>query len=798
MSNEAALIAAIRANPSDRTLPLILADFFDENDDPRGQWIRNYRLREWMRPDYQSPVPKLLEALAKDKRVLEVRGAARVIGEPIVPGLVELLKHAKPRVRQQACLCLRAIGPRAKAAVPALIERMSDEDSTVCSQAAKALKDIGADASADADKLKGALTADNWAVRRAASTLIGKMGARESVLEQIVERFDSPQAADRVASAQALGELGTAEVIPHLAGCLKDRAPSVVLAAIRALGGLKLAAAVPPLLAAFEDSEAEVRLAAVNQFNDYGRDHLFTDGALAALAARLKDRSAAVREEVCRALWRYEKRAAAIAPALIEALADKSPEVRRRAADAVAVACPTPAAAAALLPLVSDEVNMVASGATSALSSCSDLPREFAEPLMAYVRRARAANTWELPVGSGLAALGRLADPPASAVKVLRSALNGDNRWDAFRALSQLGPAAEAALPELFELLDDENCQSEALRTILRIGGPAFARFTEILDGPETPLRDGIVSAIWREESALPLVPALVRLFRRIRNDDKRSNVLYALRGLGPKATEAIPLFVELLESSPTSQFRDHAIDALQPMGAPLVPYLERLAPLPARPGYCSHRSGFARLFASLAADNAVAFEALRGLLRLEVPTAGTPNDNWYARHWHTNALCQALRGLRALREKAVPAVPDAIPLVAHESSEVCLAALDFFSAVGAPAAAPALCAALASANEVVRAKAVEALARQGAPSDDTLNALAAALEDRAVKVRRAAVETLNKLGTSSPSVLAALEAATEDADAKVKERAAVALRKLTPKAEKPTAARAKPKKKPR
>jgi HEAT repeat protein len=224
---------------------------------------------------------------------------------------------------------------------------------------------------------------------------------------------------------------------------------------------------------------------------------------------------------------------------------------------------------------------------------------------------------------------------------------------------------------------------------------------------------------------------------------------------------------------------------------------LERLAPLPARPGYGSHRPAFARLFANFAADSPVAFEALRGLLRSEVPTGGTANDNWYARHYHTNALCQALRGLMALREKAVPAVPDAIPLVAHESGEVCLAALDFFALVGAPAAAPALCNALASANEVVRVKAAEALARQGAPTDDTLIALAVAVEDRAAKVRRAAVDTLNKLGTSSPSVLAALEAATEDADAKVKERAGVAFRKLTPKAEKPAAPKAKGKKKP-
>ncbi len=178
MDDEAAFIAAIAAAPDDHHLPLVFADWLDDRGDPRGQWLRNHSVRPWMPPTYQSPIPKLLESLAKDRRVIDVRRAATVIGAPIVPGLVELLKHPTPRVRQQACMCLRNIGKRAKDAVPALLAALGDSDNSVREQAAKALKDIGTADVTDTDQLKAALTDDNWSVRRTASKVLGSMRRR--------------------------------------------------------------------------------------------------------------------------------------------------------------------------------------------------------------------------------------------------------------------------------------------------------------------------------------------------------------------------------------------------------------------------------------------------------------------------------------------------------------------------------------------------------------------------------------------------------------------------------------------
>lgn len=795
MSNEAALIEAIRSNPHDHTLPLILADFFDENNDPRGQWIRDYHVREWMRPDYQSPVPKLLEALAKDKNVIAVRRAAAVIGEPLVPGLIELLKHEKPRARQQACHCLRTIGPRAKAAVPALIERLSDPEHWVREQAAKALKAIGGSESADTDKLKGALNNESGAVRRAASAVLGKMGARTGVIDEIVERFDSPDAADRVASVNALREIGTAEVVPHLAGRLCDGTTAVRVAAVHALGSLKLAGAVPALLRAFDDSDAEVRRDAVQQFNSYGRNDMHTDEAIAALAERVKDRSAEVRQWACIALQRAGKRGAAAEPALLKALGDESAEVRRHAAGAVGLACPTPAAAAALLPLLADPEPSVAGPAAQALAQCENLPRAFAEPILEYLRRARVADTVHTPVSNGLYALGRIADPPAAVLNDLRAALQTDNeRWEAVHAVRLLGPAAEPLLPDLFGRFETGENAYDVLNAILAVGPVVHARLGAILDGPDAPVRGYLVGSLrYAEGAVLPLLPALTRLYRGAKEPNQRAMILNAICVVGPGAADAVPVLLDALLEHGSAQ-QNTAYRALLAMREALVPYVDRLAELAEHPKLSPWREAFAKLFADLATYTDTVVEPLRAMLRRPAPSGpNAHNERW---QYH-RSLTEALRGLMHLREAALPAVPDVLPLLAHENEDVRARAVTFFWFVEAPAAVPALCKALTDASDTVRAKAAEVLAKQGAPTEATLQALALAVEDRAVKVRRAAVETLNKLGASSPSVLVALEAATEDADAKVKARAGVALRKLTPKVEKP-AAKPKPKKKPR
>src|SRR5262249_10557614 len=142
MNDEAAFVAAIAAAPADEALKLVFADWLEERDDPRAGWLRDRVVRPWMGPTVQSPVPALIEALTNDRRVLDARRACARLGEPVVPGLVELLRHETPRVRAQAALCLRKIGKRAKEAVPALLEALKDREQDVREKAARALQDI--------------------------------------------------------------------------------------------------------------------------------------------------------------------------------------------------------------------------------------------------------------------------------------------------------------------------------------------------------------------------------------------------------------------------------------------------------------------------------------------------------------------------------------------------------------------------------------------------------------------------------------------------------------------------------
>jgi uncharacterized protein (TIGR02996 family) len=47
----------------DRARRLVCADWLSERRDPRGDWLRDDHLWEWMRPDGAHPVPRLQTAL---------------------------------------------------------------------------------------------------------------------------------------------------------------------------------------------------------------------------------------------------------------------------------------------------------------------------------------------------------------------------------------------------------------------------------------------------------------------------------------------------------------------------------------------------------------------------------------------------------------------------------------------------------------------------------------------------------------------------------------------------------------
>jgi uncharacterized protein (TIGR02996 family) len=64
MTEEQALVAAIRADPNDNTLRLAFADWLDEHDQPeRAAWVRDVEIFWWMGPEYTSPLPQILQQL---------------------------------------------------------------------------------------------------------------------------------------------------------------------------------------------------------------------------------------------------------------------------------------------------------------------------------------------------------------------------------------------------------------------------------------------------------------------------------------------------------------------------------------------------------------------------------------------------------------------------------------------------------------------------------------------------------------------------------------------------------------
>src|SRR5262245_24718671 len=130
MNSEAEFIDALAASPDDGLLREAFADWLEEHGDPRAPWVRSpcRDLHGYMGPRFEDPIPRMIEALRQKEDVTAVRRAAEVIGEPIIPALVELLSHEDAYVRQQAVRCFRRIGKRAAAAVPALVEALKDPD----------------------------------------------------------------------------------------------------------------------------------------------------------------------------------------------------------------------------------------------------------------------------------------------------------------------------------------------------------------------------------------------------------------------------------------------------------------------------------------------------------------------------------------------------------------------------------------------------------------------------------------------------------------------------------------------
>lgn len=834
MTDEVSFLAAIAENPKDENLPLVFADWLDDHGDPRGQWIRNWTVRPWMEPTFQNPIPMLLESLRKDKKVIEVRRAAEVIGEPIVPGLIELLKHEKSRVREQACMCLRRIGKRAKAAVPALIELLSDADYSVRGSAAKAIQDIGADEGTGTNQLKAALTDDNWRVRQAASKVLGKMRAKGDVLEELVERLESPDEGDRIETVDALAQLGTKDALAPLDGALNDPKAAVREAAVQALGRLKLAGVVPSLCRAMTDRAASVRKTAAEQFSHYSSDVPYTEEAVASLTKLLADSEADVRATACYRLSGAGSLAARAIPHLI-VLLDDNAEVQIAAARALAelargdkaaldalidkttasekqvrvevvravgiVGRDNPAALAALMRRLDDRSEDVVAAAVEQLREWAKLPASVVPPLLERFTRLHGTQEGYYTSHLVLVALGRIESPPPEVLVTLREAVRNPHGYElmaALEALAKLGPAATPAIPELVGVFHSTG-QSHGyyiyhavVKALVSVGPKGIEELTRLIEESNDNARWYIFQCFGElREAALPLLPAMLRRLEKTTDEYQRGRLIDAIATLGPGAAAAIPTLLDGATHWQPAYARAGAISALSRFGDALLPYLPRLVELSCGRDGSDSRRNFALLFAQFAPRVPDVKEPLSKLLRAAAP--GNPDD-WNERWARKDVRRTCASALLAFKDASV--LPDIAPMLADPEVDIRRDFVYQLDQLDTPAVLPLIRQALDDTDDDVRLRAIEVLGRRNDASPETVAGLVEAVDDRVPKIRRAAIDLLGKLKVGTDAVQTALAAAMEDADKKVAERARIALKKVTPKEPKAKARKTKGKKK--
>ncbi len=738
MNTEAEFLAAIAATPEDELAYRAFGDWLEERGDPRAAWVRSREVRRWMGPTLGSPVPALLDALRQKKNVTGARRAAEVVGEALVPGLVELLKHEDAGVRLQAAHCCQRMKKAAAGAVPALAEALKDADEEVRGQAAKAIKVCGAKHVKDTAIIQAALTDDNWRVRSQAAGILAGMGAKAETLEQ-------------------------------LAGQLKDRKAAIRLAAVKGLGNLKSHAALVTLCRALQDKDSGVRPAAASFLREQVKFRMAEP--VEPLRLALADPEVDVRWRVAEALGKIGPTAAAAVPDLLLLLDDGDPRVRREAATALGrIARGDEAALAGLERALADSDNYTADEAARALSEWPSLPRSCAAPLLALARRL-GGDSWGRSTWPVLA-MGKLAEPPASVIRFLREGVRRDDE-DACQALGRLGAKAEAAIPDL---------AATALRgswrgaEALGLMGPAgVVHLVKLLDGPEDQVVHFAISALKEAKAdALPALPGLLAFFRvkddSYRHTSRLRGVCAAIGAIGPEAAEAIPTLIDQL----ITDCADEARRALEHFGEAMAPHLPRLVTIfRDREQYRAH-SVIAQMLLRLAITMPEMAGPLREAIRAAAPVEGGPQDR--RARWAERTREVAARAFFFLKDVAHEAFPELLPLLRDPCVEVRQTAARVLGSIGRPEAVPALRAALRDGDEKVRLNVAVSLGNIGAA--DASPELVAALRDDSARVRREAATALGKVKAAAAAE-ALRQAADADVDKAVRREASAALKKI-------------------
>lgn len=247
---------------------------------------------------------------------------------PSVERLLRSLEHSSRDVRLSAARQLGDAGT--KRAIPALINLLRDEDWRVREAAASALGKLKATASVVAlleviqFGRSGPFSGGNTTAFMQAIREIGP-----AAVPVLIDALSDDDWRMRLTIINLLGDIGDTDAVPVLVGMLRDAEWRVRWRAADALGRLADATAAPDLLALLHDDMRDVRVSAAWALGKIGHAT-----AVSGLVRLLHDHEWRVRWAAAEALWHIGPDAV---PALVDTLRAPDDYVRRAAIRALAM-----------------------------------------------------------------------------------------------------------------------------------------------------------------------------------------------------------------------------------------------------------------------------------------------------------------------------------------------------------------------------------------------------------------------------------------------------------------------------
>ncbi len=562
---------------------------------------------------------RLADAPTPDARVelIDQIAALGQKGREALPQLIAVFADADPRPRWRAARAVGLIGEDSIAAIPALAKLLDDTDPIVVTQAAAAIAMIKADdgrtdtpaqdaavyAAAVEPLTKTVVHADPRA-RRAAMTALQRLVPDPAALAPLFcDQLADAEPAVVMPALHTLADMDAAAV-PFLLEALKEPKSRYWATVALADIGPGAAAAVEPLAKLAAAGELDERLQATLALAAIGAP---AAAAVPALVASLECNEELLRNAAAFALGKIGS-PAADAP-LEKAAADPNPFLAAIAAWGRAEIHPQDAAlvTAAIEKLKQGLESDTESVRKASISGLSDLAEFTDEPVRKALVGEFVGLLHDADVGVGTAAGAALVRLKGFAVDAVRASLaDAGTRLKALEVLAAIGPAAEAAVPEVAALLADTDplVRSEAAVALAAVGAeaaPAVPALEKLL-GDDVPadVRYATAYALGRSGSAAkPAVPRLLELSKSAdaimatvatwatlkiepqdaalveaaipllrkalgsENEMARLEAAVALGDIGQRASSAIPILELVSEEDASRQVRAAAAEAL-------------------------------------------------------------------------------------------------------------------------------------------------------------------------------------------------------------------------------------------